>query len=246
MRRTPHPGCLTRRLCVRRPVRTAWLWCHEVVSHTRRRARFPRPPKRSPHQAGNGVVRPRTGCPVAPRRPPYAGVGGVARTSRPPQANAGGSRAAGGRVFATKGNACASGAQVCRVGGARPLHQTAAPQPSAHAGWIAARRLRRSRGVCSGVRWVGTGAPARGASPPDAKPSRRHAVASAGVPGGAHRLLVAPEGCGAETSRRSTAAGQPDVTAAPGHTVAISSPRCEPPALVGRTSTNTDRVAHEE
>jgi len=52
-----------------------------------------------------------------------------------------------------------------------------------------------------------------------ARPQRRSPLAIEGVNGGAHRLSVAPEECGDEPRMWPTAAGEHNLTAAPGHMV---------------------------
>jgi hypothetical protein len=145
MLRTPRPGCVTWRLCVRRHVRLNWLGCHEALSHPSSKARLSRAARWSPPQARNWGASALTGWPVANRSQRCSGVVGVARSNRPSQAKAFGSGVSEGSVGAIRRNAGSSGTPACMAGCARRLHQTAAPQPSAHVGWVAARRIRRSR-----------------------------------------------------------------------------------------------------
>src|SRR5215207_5499667 len=62
-----------------------------------------------------------------------------------------------------------SSTQAWRLGRARRLHQTSSWKPSAQVGWLAARRIGRSRALFSCVLGVGAGDPLLGPLPADAQ-----------------------------------------------------------------------------
>src|SRR5262249_1444941 len=85
--------------------------------------------------------------------------------SKPSHARAFGSGSCGGG-----GNFCSLGVasvsvQQCWSGWARRLHQTSSPKPSAHAGWVRARCIRRSRLFFAALGRIGTGEPMFGSLP---------------------------------------------------------------------------------